>query len=52
MMEVVLGVGFFTGIIMVLVAVILLARSKLVPQGNVNIDINGEKTISVPTGGK
>jgi len=52
MMEVFLGVGFFTGIILVLVSVILLARSKLVPQGNVTIDINGEKQIEVPTGSK
>jgi Na+-transporting NADH:ubiquinone oxidoreductase subunit F len=52
MLEVVLGVGFFTGIVLVLVSVILLARSKLVPQGNVTIDINGEKQLSVPTGGK
>ncbi|WP_420429804.1 NADH:ubiquinone reductase (Na(+)-transporting) subunit F [Algiphilus sp.] len=51
-MEVFLGVGFFTGIILVLVSVILLARSKLVPQGNVTIDINGEKQIEVPTGSK
>ena len=28
------------------------ARSKLVSTGNVNITINGEKTISVPAGGK
>ncbi|MBY8964978.1 MAG: NADH:ubiquinone reductase (Na(+)-transporting) subunit F [Algiphilus sp.] len=52
MMEVFLGVGFFTGIVLVLVSVILLARSKLVPQGNVTIDINGEKQIQVPTGSK
>jgi Na+-transporting NADH:ubiquinone oxidoreductase subunit F len=52
MLEVMLGVGFFTGIVLVLVSVILLARSKLVPQGNVTIDINGEKQLSVPTGGK
>ncbi|WP_350165128.1 NADH:ubiquinone reductase (Na(+)-transporting) subunit F [Algiphilus sp.] len=51
-MEVFLGVGFFTGIVLVLVSVILLARSKLVPQGNVTIDINGEKQIQVPTGSK
>lgn len=52
MIEVLLGVGFFTGIILVLVTVILVAKAKLVPQGNVTIDINGEKQISAPTGGK
>jgi Na+-transporting NADH:ubiquinone oxidoreductase subunit F len=52
MLEIGLGVGFFTGIVLVLVAVILFARSKLVAQGNVRIEVNGEKTIEVPTGGK
>ena len=35
-----------------LVAIIMVARSRLVSTGNVNITINGEKTISVPAGGK
>lgn len=47
-----LGVMLFTLIVIALVTVILLARSKLVSSGNVNITINGEKTISVPAGGK
>lgn len=47
-----LGVGLFTVIIFALVVVILLARSRLVSTGDVNITINGEKTISVPAGGK
>ncbi|MEM6711358.1 MAG: NADH:ubiquinone reductase (Na(+)-transporting) subunit F [Pseudomonadota bacterium] len=47
-----LGVILFTIIVLVLVTVILSARSKLVSTGNVNITINGEKTISVPAGGK
>ncbi len=47
-----LGVLLFTLIVLALVAVILAARSKLVSTGNVNITINGEKTISVPAGGK
>ena len=52
MIEIFLGVGFFTTAILLLVTFILFARSVLVPQGNVEIEINGEKTISVPTGGK
>ncbi len=46
-----LGVILFTLIVLGLVAIILAARSKLVSTGNVNITINGEKTISVPAGG-
>jgi Na+-transporting NADH:ubiquinone oxidoreductase subunit F len=51
-LEIGLGVTFFTGIILSLVIVILYARSKLVPQGNVKLLINNERTIEVPTGGK
>ena len=47
-----LGVLLFTLIVVALVTIILAARSKLVSSGNVNITINGEKTISVPAGGK
>ena len=47
-----LGVVFFTLIVLSLVAVISIARSKFVSSGDVNIIINDEKTISVPAGGK
>lgn len=47
-----LGVLLFTLIILSLVTIILFARSRLVSTGDVNITINGEKTISVPAGGK
>ena len=47
-----LGILLFTLIVLVLVGVILAARSQLVSSGNVNITINGEKTVSVPAGGK
>ncbi|MBE3637865.1 NADH:ubiquinone reductase (Na(+)-transporting) subunit F [Mangrovicoccus algicola] len=48
----ILGVCLFTVIVLALVTIILSARSRLVSSGNVNIEINGEKTISVPAGGK
>ncbi|MCB1689317.1 MAG: NADH:ubiquinone reductase (Na(+)-transporting) subunit F [Halioglobus sp.] len=51
-MTIVFGVGMFTAIVLLLVAVILMARSRLVSAGAVNILINGEKTITVPAGGK
>ncbi len=47
-----LGVLLFTIIVLALVTIIMLARSRLVSTGNVNITINHEKTISVPAGGK
>ncbi|MBV6633541.1 MAG: NADH:ubiquinone reductase (Na(+)-transporting) subunit F [Alphaproteobacteria bacterium] len=47
-----LGILLFTAVVLALVTVILAARSRLVSTGNVNITINGEKTISVPAGGK
>ena len=52
MLEIGLGVGFFTAIVLALVAIILFAKSKLVSTGNVTININGEKDIKVPAGGK
>jgi Na+-transporting NADH:ubiquinone oxidoreductase subunit F len=51
-MTIVFGVGMFTAIVLVLVFIILYARSHLVSAGGVNILINGEKTITVPAGGK
>ncbi|MBT8115873.1 MAG: NADH:ubiquinone reductase (Na(+)-transporting) subunit F, partial [Arenicella sp.] len=52
MLEIGLGVGFFTLIVLLLVAIILFAKSRLVASGNVQILINGEKEIEVPAGGK
>jgi len=51
-LEIILGVGMFTAVVLVLVAFILAARAKLVSTGDVTIDINGEKTITVPAGDK
>jgi Na+-transporting NADH:ubiquinone oxidoreductase subunit F len=52
MLQVGLGVVLFTLIILILVFVILAARSKLVAGGSIQITINGDKTLQVPTGGK
>ena len=53
-MEIALGVGMFTAIVLALVLVILFAKSKLVSSGDVTISINGdpEKSVTVPAGGK
>lgn len=54
MLEIVLGVSFFTGIIFVLVSMILVAKSKLVPSGPIDISINDDpkKSIKVKAGSK
>jgi Na+-transporting NADH:ubiquinone oxidoreductase subunit F len=46
------GTGMFTAIILALVMIIIAARSRLVSSGNISIEINGERTIEVPAGGK
>lgn len=48
------GVALFTTIVMLLVAVILFARSKLVTSGNIRIEINNDpdRSITVRAGGK
>ena len=50
--EILLGVGMFTVIVLSLVALILVARAWLVSSGDVTIEINGERKITVPAGGK
>ena len=50
--EIVLGVLLFSGIVVALSMLILLARSRLMPGGNVNILINDEREIDVGVGDK
>lgn len=45
------SVGIFLVVTLLLVIVLLVAKSKLVPSGNVNLTINGEKEAEVPIGG-
>ncbi len=52
MLEVMLGVGLFTAVVLLLVFVILAARSRLVSTGNVTVLVNDEKELSIPVGGK
>jgi Na+-transporting NADH:ubiquinone oxidoreductase subunit F len=52
MIEIILGVVLFTAIVLTLVGVILLARSKLVAQGSVAIVVNEQRTLEAPVGGK
>jgi len=52
MLEIALGVFFFTAIVLALVGMILAVRAKLVPGGDAEIVVNGERVLTVPTGGK
>ena len=54
MIEIGAGGGMFTGVVILLVAIILVARSRLVASGDVNILINNDpdRSMTVPTGGK
>ena len=47
-----LSVGVFTGVVLMLVAIILMAKSQLVASGKVEILVNGEKTVTASPGGK
>jgi Na+-transporting NADH:ubiquinone oxidoreductase subunit F len=52
MLSILLGVAMFTVVVLCLVAVILFAKAWLVATGDVAININDQKTIAVPAGGK
>ena len=52
MIEILVGVALFTVVLLVLVGIILGAKSVLVASGNVEVLINGEKTVLAPVGSK
>ena len=54
MTEIVSGVGMFSGVVLMLVGVILVARSRLVATGDVRILVNEdeERSLNIPAGGK
>lgn len=52
MTTILLGVALFISMILGLVYIILVARQRLVPQGDVHILVNGEKDLVVNPGGK
>jgi len=51
-MEIILGIVFFTAVVLLLVGVILLAKQFLVVSGDVKISVNHQREIHVPAGGK
>lgn len=52
MLEIILGIIIFTALVIALVFVIIGAKNKLVAEGDVEILINEEKKIHVPSGSK
>ena len=44
------SIGVFLVIILLVVAILLIAKKYLSPSGDVNIEINGDRTITVPQG--
>lgn len=52
MVEILVGVLLFTVVLLVLVGIILGAKSMLVASGSVEVLINGEKTVHAPVGSK
>ena len=50
--EIILGIVMFTAIVLALAIFIIFARSRLVSAGDVTININHERDITVPAGGK
>ncbi len=50
MIEIGLGVGMFTAVVLALVAIILLARAWLAPTGEAAITVNEAKTFRIPIG--
>ena len=52
MQEILIAAGLFTAIVGGLAILILLARSQLVPSGDIQINVNEEKDLAVPAGGK
>ena len=52
MQEIFFSVLVFTTILLLLVVFIMLVKAKLVPQGGVSINVNGERDLTVPVGGR
>jgi Na+-transporting NADH:ubiquinone oxidoreductase subunit F len=50
MIEIVLGIGLFTGIVMALVLVILAARARMVPTGEAAVTLNDGRRVATPVG--
>lgn len=45
-----LSIGIFLAVILLLVALLLIIKAKLVPSGNIHVMVNGQKDIETPIG--
>ena len=52
MTEIVVAMGMYAGIVLVLVGLTVLAKATLIPSGNVDIVVNGQRTLTASPGGK
>ena len=52
MIEILVSVGVFTGLVLALSLVIVAARSWLVESGDIDIELNGDRHLTAPAGGK
>ena len=52
MQEIILSVILFTSILLLLALLILRVRARLVPQGDLSINVNGKRDITVQAGGR
>ena len=52
MLEMIIGIGLFTAIIIALVVIILAAKSQLVASGSVSVVVNDERTVEATVGSK
>ncbi|HKJ25469.1 MAG TPA: NADH:ubiquinone reductase (Na(+)-transporting) subunit F [Myxococcota bacterium] len=52
MIEILLGAGLFTGVVMLLVGLVLAARAWLLPRGEAAVQVNGERQVAAPRGEK
>ncbi|MGI9257217.1 MAG: NADH:ubiquinone reductase (Na(+)-transporting) subunit F [Gammaproteobacteria bacterium] len=50
LLEIIVPTAIFTAIVVILSALVLLARRRLEPSGPVSIDVNGEQTVSTEAG--
>lgn len=51
-LQIAIPVAVFTGVVLALSALVIIARRKLEPSGKVIIDLNGQRDIEVEAGGK
>ena len=52
MQEILISVGLLTSILVLLALSILRVRARLVPQGDIQINVNGQREVTVQAGGK